>query len=1024
MKSLSASWLGSWKAPWALERAKRRGDPAWALAVISQAWLLGGDEGRWPRATWEVKRQEGPRPTLLPKVFEPRPQAEWVALLRHGSTQAPAGQRGSKEDELLAWCWQALIAGNGAPWMSLGTVLLDRETRARWIPLLGAVDSEGTLLLPPFLEPLLPPSMLRLPQGWWAFLLSHTDGTGCLLPDRSPPPDLPWSLLAPEARACLEPLLLPQIPPMLSDDQIRRWAFQLESTLWMLDPRLRAWGRGRGLSPEAVADLVPPALAMGDPPRNALGDVLGGHAPSAAEVPPGWEPSLRADLEASPGLAIPHLAGDPVLDRVRVRWGGDPPAVTRGYPEWGNSTHPCADPFHWMAEGARACRAALDVEGALRAFTWAHAHFTRLKSPFWIKRAAAEAAKAALLWGDLPGVGAWREAQGPDITPLKELNEAKLCLVRGEWDEAMVLLRSLMRDYPDYPHPWNIYAQQGVLTGQAEWVREALPHLGFGNLRSVLEATLGDPAGPPPENLDLEERLLWEYHRVKRWNADPSAFWTAWVTCPNHPMRLGLGLEVLESRSDQRTPAHLLELQVISDRASVPFHQARLKHLWPALGSLAEPDPMHLLHVWLEQRKRPTWLVWGRADEPKILGTGPRPPEGLFSRLQEDGGLAPMEAQGLIWWGFPLIWEGSAVALALVALEHDETDLSCADVQAMAPWLARLAPRIRPEEVIESDMFLTDGSEPMASVLRELARMAASELPVLILGPTGSGKELMAQEIHRLSGRSGPLVPINCSAFVEGLMESELFGHVKGAFTGADRDRKGTIEAASGGTLFLDEVADLSKKNQSLFLRVLQEHEVRHVGSDRSHHVDMRFIAATHRSLEDLSEAGAFRWDLLFRLQGAVLKLPSLRERSHEFPYLIPRLVARIALGIRQRVPELAPGLPQSLARVPWPGNFRELCHAIERALLRCTGGLLKSAHFPELEIGAPQQHTWEDATRAFQRKLLLETMKQYKFQPTEAARALGLARTALYATAKRLGLELAAEREHWQTAELEFRIP
>ncbi|HCZ33340.1 MAG TPA: hypothetical protein DHV93_07720 [Holophagaceae bacterium] len=150
---------------------------------------------------------------------------------------------------------------------------------------------------------------------------------------------------------------------------------------------------------------------------------------------------------------------------------------------------------------------------------------------------------------------------------------------------------------------------------------------------------------------------------------------------------------------------------------------------------------------------------------------------------------------------------------------------------------------------------------------------------------------------------------------------------------------------------------------------------------------------------------------MLFRLQGAVLRLPPLSARRHEFPFLVPRLVAKAAQSAKRPVPALAPGLPQALARLAWPGNVRELLHALERAILRCEGGVLRAAHLPELEAPALQARTWDDATRAFQRKLLLDTLEACGFRMAEAAQTLGLARPALYATAKRLGVDLVKER-------------
>ncbi|MDE3244856.1 MAG: sigma 54-interacting transcriptional regulator, partial [Acidobacteriota bacterium] len=196
-------------------------------------------------------------------------------------------------------------------------------------------------------------------------------------------------------------------------------------------------------------------------------------------------------------------------------------------------------------------------------------------------------------------------------------------------------------------------------------------------------------------------------------------------------------------------------------------HQQRLRALWPAPVPGSELDPKELLSRWLAARDRPTWLIWGSPME--AVGHGEPPPEGLLSRLHQDGHMAPCELSGWIWWGFPLHWEGAAVGSALLAMKPGEPLEAPLEPQLLAPWLAKLNPGIAAEPVPDGGELLSDGSEPMATLLRELARVAPSELPVLILGPTGSGKELTARELHRRSGRPGPLVPVNCSAFSESL---------------------------------------------------------------------------------------------------------------------------------------------------------------------------------------------------------------------------------------------------------------
>ncbi len=1002
---LRAPWLGHWKAPWGLDRGRRWGDPAWALAAIAQAWLLGGREGRWPQVEQEARRPFGPQVSGEPTVFGPRPDPAWVARLRHGSPAVPASQRGAREDELQAWAWEALLEGDGTPWMAAGSVLLDRPQRLRWIALLGAVDAEGALHLPPFLEVLVPPALHRLPSPWWAFLLRSQDAGGRLLPEGALDANLPWSTL----QAHAEPLVLEALPEGLKPYREAPWLAALPGGRWMLDPRLRAWARGFGASPAGLEGLALGGLAGGAIPEAALTALL--RLQASPTFPDSWTPSIEADIQEDlKRPSLPPPSGHPTWDRVRMRWGGEAPEPTEGYPIWDTRVHPCADPFHWMAQGLRASQAC-EPEAALRAFTLAHAHFGRLTATGWAGRAASNAAASALQWADLPAHARWAALRGPLPQPWRDLEAAQLAEVHLEPEAALTRIRGLVEAHPDLPGAWGLLASHGADRERWDLVREGLARAGDHPYTCFLRAVLGPLTEEPPHDADPETRLSWETHRLFRGGSDPEAFWAAWRACPTQIMCLELGLQVLERRPDLRRASSLLALQAIADRATSPRHQRRLAALWPQPGAIADPTPLHLVRDWLARLATPTWITWEEEGRLHTLGAGEAPPEGALSRLAKDGSLAPFAQGPWVWCGHPLIWEGCPVGAVLLARPPEAVPAPPLEPLLISPWLARIRARRPAEVTVEPGLLLTDGSEPMASLLRELDRVATSELPVLILGPTGSGKELAARELHQRSGRSGPLVAVNCSAFAEGLLESELFGHTKGAFTGADRDRRGAIEAARGGTLFLDEVADLSPRLQSLLLRVLQEREIRRVGSDHAVKVDVRFAAATHRPMEDLAAAGAFRRDLLFRLQGAVLRLPQLSARRHEFPYLVPRLVVRAAASAKRPVPALAPGLPEALARLPWPGNVRELLHALERAILRCEGGVLKPSHLPELEAPTAQARTWDDATRAFQRRLLLEALQASGFRVAEAAQTLGLARPALYAVAKRLGVDLVAER-------------
>ncbi len=206
-------------------------------------------------------------------------------------------------------------------------------------------------------------------------------------------------------------------------------------------------------------------------------------------------------------------------------------------------------------------------------------------------------------------------------------------------------------------------------------------------------------------------------------------------------------------------------------------------------------------------------------------------------------------------------------------------------------------------------------------------------------------------------------------------------------------------------------MADLTPRLQSLLLRTLQEGEARRVGSDRVRRVDVRFAAATNRPLADLAAAGSFRWDLLFRLQGAEVCMPSLEARRHEFPFLVPRLVADVATGAGLDPPKLEEGLAHLLADQPWPGNFRQLRHALERGIWRCGSGPLGAGHVLQTPRVPPPCADWRRATRAFQREMLISALARNGHNVTATAAALGLTRPALYASARRLDVVLAEGR-------------
>ncbi|HSD65613.1 MAG TPA: sigma-54 dependent transcriptional regulator [Vicinamibacteria bacterium] len=310
---------------------------------------------------------------------------------------------------------------------------------------------------------------------------------------------------------------------------------------------------------------------------------------------------------------------------------------------------------------------------------------------------------------------------------------------------------------------------------------------------------------------------------------------------------------------------------------------------------------------------------------------------------------------------------------------------------------------------------LVGRSGGMLAVYKLIALACASDAPVLVTGETGTGKELVARAIHRHGPRSArPFVPVNCGALPEGLLESELFGHLRGAFTGAVADKKGLFEEARGGTIFLDEIGEMSPALQVRLLRTLELGEVRPVGSSRAMNVDVRVIAATHRDLERAAREGAFRQDLFYRLHVFAIRVPPLRERREDIPLLVAHFLAGFAS--RDRGPaSLTPGALAALAAHDWPGNVRELENTLERLAVEARGGTIDVADLPPAfrERKASLEEPFFaglPSLEEMEKRYLRHVLAAVKGNRSRAAEALGIDRRTLYRMAERFGIDLGED--------------
>jgi two-component system nitrogen regulation response regulator GlnG len=319
----------------------------------------------------------------------------------------------------------------------------------------------------------------------------------------------------------------------------------------------------------------------------------------------------------------------------------------------------------------------------------------------------------------------------------------------------------------------------------------------------------------------------------------------------------------------------------------------------------------------------------------------------------------------------------------------------------------------------------------MQAVYKAVGRVAPQDVTVLVLGESGTGKELVARAVYHYSKRAnGPFLAVNCAAIPENLLESELFGHEKGAFTGADRKRIGKFEQASGGTLFLDEIGDMTPLTQTKILRVLQGQEFERVGGNEPIRADVRVIAATNRDLEKMVAEGTFRGDLYYRLNVFTIRLPPLRDRGDDLPLLVEHFVRRFGRELGKQVREVSPGAMAALRAYPWPGNVRELQSVVKQALLGTTGPVILPEFLPpgvrrgesgaggepgfdfggltgyvEDQLKAGSSTLYADFQSLTDRHLLTLVLRHTGGNLSQASRLLGITRATLRTKLAALGL-------------------
>jgi two-component system, NtrC family, response regulator PilR len=443
-----------------------------------------------------------------------------------------------------------------------------------------------------------------------------------------------------------------------------------------------------------------------------------------------------------------------------------------------------------------------------------------------------------------------------------------------------------------------------------------------------------------------------------------------------------------------------------------------------------EPDLLELVSLTLSRMSLETYTAPDVGTAQKLLKGG------HFDLCLTDMRLPDGDGLDLVGWiqqYFPQVpvavitahgnVESAVRALKLGAFDFVSKPLDLGVLRKLVGSAIRLGTRAEGEStMVAQGPRLIGNSQAMQQLREMIARVSRSQAPVHIFGESGTGKELVARLIHETGARSeGPFIAVNCGAIPTELMESELFGHKRGSFTGAVADKKGLVQTAEGGTLFLDEVADLPLHMQVKLLRVVQEKTVRPVGESREETVDVRILSATHKNLAQLVAEGRFREDLFYRINVIEMRVPSLRERPEDVPALAGSILSRLGRRMKIDTPQLSDEAVDILSTYGFPGNVRELENVLERAVTLCIGGVITAENIkvratprPLMDAAVPASApepisgggALGDQLEDIERDAIVKALEKTRYNKTAAAKLLGMSFRALRYRIKKLGIE------------------